>query len=340
MDNEEKFYECDKETKALVKKIKGPIFIFGAGGFIGVNLLKTLSLYRKDVFGLSKDAKNNWRFAHAHIPSSQLLTCDITSRKDIDEIFSKHRPQTIFNFAAYGAYSKQSDSEKIYQTNFIANNYIVETAKKYKFSAYIYSGTSSEYGLNCKGPKEDDELIPNSHYAVSKVATYYALKYFGKVEGLPVIHLRLYSVYGPWEESDRLIPSLIQKARHGDFPKFVNPRISRDFIHVSDVSRAYIFAAAKMKPKLFGEAFNIGTNVKTTIRELAFITKKIANINKSPEFGRMENRKWDLSDWYGDSNKAARLLGWKAQVKLVDGLKATLDWQEKVDYDTLIQKIK
>lgn len=340
MNNEKEFYKCDRTSERLVKKMKGPIFIFGAGGFIGINLLKTLLLYRKDVFGLSKDSRKNWRFIHANIPPSQLLVCDITNQQQLEKIFATYKPKTIFNLAAYGAYSKQGDSEKIYQTNFNANNIIVETAKKYHFAAYVYSGSSSEYGMNCKGPKEDGELIPNSHYAVSKIATYYALKYFGKVEKLPVVHLRLYSVYGPWEEPDRLMPVLIEKARHGQYPKFVNPKISRDFIHVRDVSRAFIYAASKMTPKLYGEVFNIGTNVKTTIRKLAYSAKRIAKIKKNPEFGKMENRKWDLSDWYGNSQKAARLLGWRSQVNFDEGVREVFDWQEDVDYDTLMQKIK
>lgn len=340
MNNEERFYKCDRASELLIKKIRGPIFIFGAGGFIGINLLKTLFLYRNDVFGLLKDSKKNWRCMHAQIPPSQLLLCDITNQNDLQIIFAKYKPKTIFNLAAYGAYSKQSDPVKIYQTNFNANNIIVEIAKKYHFFAYIYSGSSSEYGLNCRGPKEDDELIPNSHYAVSKIAAYYALKYYGKVERLPVMHLRLYSVYGPWEEPDRLIPVLIEKARHSQYPKFVNPKISRDFVHVRDASRAFIFVASKITPKLYGEVFNIGTNVKTTIRELAFITKKIAKIKKNPEFGKMKNRKWDLSDWYGNCNKAKRLLDWKSQVSFNKGLQEVLDWQEVVGYDKLIQKIK
>lgn len=340
MDNEKQFYSCDRATELLVKKIKGPIFIFGAGGFIGVNILKTLLTYRKDVYGLSKDSKKNWRFVHAYIPKSQLLVCDITSQNDLDSIFSRYQPKTIFNLAAYGAYSKQGDAEMIYQTNFNANNTIVETAKEYGFSAYIYSGSSSEYGLNCQGPKESDELIPNSYYAVSKVATYYALKYYGKVERLPVVHFRLYSVYGPWEEPDRLIPVLVQKARQGQYPKFVNPKISRDFIHVRDVSRAFIVAASKIRPQLYGEAFNIGTNIKTTIRELALTTKRVAHIRTTPQFGKMENRKWDLSNWYGDSHKASRLLDWKSQLNFEKGLREVFDWQIQVDYDTLMQKIK
>lgn len=323
----------NREGKRIIK-LKGPIIILGAGGFIGVNLLNKILLYRKDVYGVSRDNKKNWRLLESLIPKKNLIDCDINNDQDLQKLFQKIKPKTVFNLAAYGAYAKQSDYRKIYTTNALSTVNILEELKKQGFSAYIHAGSQSEYGLNAKGPSEDKELIPNSHYAVSKVANYYLLKYYGKVERLPVVHLRLYSAYGPWEEPDRLMPVLLSKARNGVLPNFVNPKISRDFVYVDDIVDAFILAAIRMNKKIYGEVFNVASGEKTTIQQLAYMVKDMFSLSASPKFATMKNRKWDLIDWYGNGKKIQKILGWKPKYSLKKGLQITRKWQENINYDS------
>src|SRR5262249_19718532 len=142
-------------------------------------------------------------------------------------------------------------------------------------AAFINAGSSSEYGSNCTAPPEDATCAPNSHYAVSKVAIANYLQYMGKHSNFPCVNLRLYAVYGPFEDTSRLVPTLLHHALAGNLPPFVDPSTSRDFIHVDDVSAAFIAAAAAMRPALYGQSFNIGTGIKTTIAELAETTRRV-----------------------------------------------------------------
>lgn len=316
-----------------IHKLKGPILIFGAGGFIGINLLQKLLLVRKDVYGISHDINNNWRFRATAIPKKYLLECDMNDNKVVEKIIKKIKPKTVFNLVAYGAYSKQKDIKKIYETNITATVLLLELLKDKKIAAYIHAGSQSEYGLNSSQPKESEELVPNSHYAVSKVTNYFTLIYYGKVEKMPVIHLRLYSAFGPWEEPDRLIPVLLSKARNGVFPHFVDPSISRDFIYVEDIVDAFIKAAVSMNPQLYGEVFNVATGKKTTIRQLAYFVKNLLHMKVSPKFGGMQNRQWDLKDWYGNTKKIQKILQWKPFYSLKEGLEKTIAWQKEIDYD-------
>lgn len=333
MSKESKYYFLSESDIEKVKKLKGPIVIFGAGGFIGLNLLKTLLLYRNDVYGVSQDAKNNWRFIASNIQSENIHSCDINEYSLLRELIINLKPKTIFNLAAYGAYSKQKEYKKIYQTNFISIVDIIELLKESGFDAYVQTGSSSEYGTNSSAPKEEDELIPNSHYAVSKVANYYAAKYYGKIEKLPIVHLRLYSAYGPWEEPDRLIPVLISHARKSTLPPLVNPNISRDFIYTTDVVSALICAASSMNKNIYGEAFNIGTGIKTTMNDLVEIVKNEFTINENAEFGSMQNRDWDVADWYANIEKAKNLIRWEPKVELTRGLYEVNNWQKEINFD-------
>ena len=318
-----------QQSNVEIKKIPGPIIIFGAGGFVGFNLLQKLLGSREDVFGVFSDPDKNWRLKAKTTSPLNVVKCDIRDRGALKSLFSRIKPKVVFNLAAYGAYSSQIDIDNIYSTNFNSTYHIIEELKKQGFSAYVHAGSQSEYGLNSAEPSEEAELVPNSHYAVSKAAVSSLIKYYGKVEKLPVVHLRLYSVYGAWEEPNRLIATLVSEAKKGKLPKFVDPDISRDFVHVDDVCEAFIIAAAKLATRqlaqssnsqLYGEVFNICTGKKTTIKELANLAKKIFNIKQEPKFGSLKNRDWDLKDWYGNPKKINRILGWKAKISLKVGL--------------------
>lgn len=320
--------------KEYINNLVGPIFIFGAGGFIGINLFLKIIKYRNDVYAITQNPFTNWRITANKIPIENIITCDINNIQPLHDLIFTYKPKTIFNLAAYGAYSNQIDFNIIYQTNFNSTINLIELLKKIHFISYIQAGSSSEYGINSKAPLEDSNCFPNSHYAVSKVATYHAIKYYGYFEDLPVAQLRIYSAYGPWEEPDRLIPTLISLARKNRFPNFVDKHISRDFIYVDDVCSAFILSALNIT-KNKGQVFNIGTGINTTIENLAFLVKNIFGINEVPSFSGMPNRKWDVVDWYSDSSKAHEILGWRAKVDLVDGINLVNEWQLTVDYDNV-----
>lgn len=314
--------------------LRGPIMIFGAGGFIGTNLLLSLLSNRKDVIGISHNLENNPRLSAAKIPREYLYQCDITDHNELKKLIQTHKPQTIFNLAAYGSYPFQSDIDKIYSVNVNASIRLIELLKKYHFHAYISAGSQSEYGHNNAGPQEAAELFPNSHYALSKTAVSYAMKYYGKVEKLPVFHLRLYSAYGPWEEPTRLIPTLITYALKESFPELVDEHISRDFIYITDIINALLCTAKHKNKELYGETFNIGTGKKTTIKQLVYLIKDLLHLKTEPKFGTMTKRKWDTStDWYANTIKSNTLLGWSAKIGLIEGLKKTLLWHNYLHHE-------
>ena len=313
-----------------IKKLQGPIVIFGAGGFIGANLFRSIVRYRADVYAVTSKPFIPWRLDD--IDPTHVLHCDITKKDHVEGLFKEHTFRTIFDYAAYGAYSKQSDVELIYRTNFLGLLNLLEVASQYSIKACIHAGTSSEYGLNCEAPLEDAALEPNSHYAVSKVGAAHMIKYYGVLKEMPILNLRFYSVYGPYEEPDRLVPQLIEKGLRGTFPPLVQPDISRDFIFVDDANYAALRAANCDFTKLRGESFNIAGDKKITIREITTVIRKIFKIVDEPQWGNMPNRKWDLIDWYGDSTKAKKLLGWKNETTLKDGLVKTKEWQRAYSF--------
>jgi nucleoside-diphosphate-sugar epimerase/glycosyltransferase involved in cell wall biosynthesis len=321
-----------------VRALRGPIVVLGAGGFVGANLLRTLLAHRDDVYGVVR-ALPAWRLED--IENRHIFEIDLADLAATRNMVASVAPATLFDCIAYGAYSFETDHSLIYRTNFTALVQLVELLAQTSFVALVHAGSSSEYGLKSAGPTEDESLKPNSHYAVSKAAASDYIAFAGKTRRLPVVNLRLYSVYGPYEDTSRLIPNVVAKGLKGEYPPFVDPTTSRDFVYVDDVCEAFILAAAKLTPDLYGESFNIGTGRRTTIAELAEVAQNVFAIKAEPAFGAMAGRAWDLSDWYAAPKKAERLLGWTARTGLAEGLGRTADWLrtiEGTDFATLTKR--
>ncbi|WP_240432909.1 NAD-dependent epimerase/dehydratase family protein [Taibaiella koreensis] len=320
-----------------VDRLEGPIVVFGAGGFIGANLFRTILAKRNDVYAVTSKPFVPWRLDD--LDQSRILQCDITKRAEVAHLFDEYRFRTIFDLAAYGAYAKQDNVERIYDTNVMGLLHLVEEASKYNIRAFIHAGSSSEYGLNCEAPDEEDTLMPNSHYSVTKVSAAYLIRYYGILKEMPVVNLRYYSIYGPYEEPDRLVPQLIQKGMQGGYPVLVQPDISRDFVYIDDAIWATLLAANAPMDEVRGRSINIASGAKTTLRAIVEEIRTLFGIEQAPEWGSMPNRKWDLKDWYGKATLAEKLLGWKNQTLLGPGLQQTREWQEKYSYPLYEKKL-
>lgn len=310
-----------------IKRLQGPILVLGGSGFIGANLLRTLLAHRDDAFGTTSQFEA-WRLEE--VPERNKLVVDLLVDADMEAMLREIKPRTIFNCVSYGGYSFETDFNLIYQTNFNLTVKILHLLEPHNVSCYVHSGSSSEYGDNSAAPGEAALPAPNSDYAVSKVACANLLHYFGRKKGLPCANLRLYSVYGPYEDSSRLIPTLLRHGTEGRYPDFVNPSISRDFVYIDDVVEAFVATALNLKEEDYGASFNIGSGRKTTIAEIAELAGEMFRIAEPPDFSSMPDRIWDISDWYANPEQAWLRLGWQAGTPLREGLERTLAWYQGV----------
>jgi len=314
-----------------IKDLKGPILVTGASGFVGANLLKLILSYRKDVVGISRSS-DNWRLDD--VSSRNLANVDLNNFVSTNSYISSYNPKTIFHLAAYGAYSFESNSNLICHTNYNAGVNLVNALSKQDITAFINAGTSSEYGINCTAPKEGSPCLPDSTYASSKLAFSQYLNYRASIDQFPALNLRLYSIYGNLEDTSRLIPSIIKAGLKGEWVDLVDPQITRDFIHIDDACEAFIRAASLIHCLKFGESFNIGTGVSTSILDLTCICSEIFNYKTEPIFGTMKNRNWDRYDWFADISKAKEKLEWNPKIGLHEGIVKTSLWINNIGDST------
>ncbi len=293
------------ETTIAINKIaslRGPILVLGAGGFVGANLFRQLLHVRPDVYG-TYNTYCSRVYGLSNIIKVNLL-------RDARAVIESVKPATVFDLVTYGGYLNENDVSRIYETNVLLKARLAETLLEQKTYCYIHAGSSSENGDIANSPLEESMLSPNSHYAVAKGSAAALLYFLGKHRGLRCANLRLYSVYGPRESSPtRIIPQIVLAGLRGTYPPLVRPGISRDFVYVFDVCDAFVDAALNIIPDFYGQSFNVGTGIATTIGELASISKDIFSIKAEPAFSTMQNRAWDFSGkWMAQTDKTSDIL--------------------------------
>jgi dolichol-phosphate mannosyltransferase len=324
-----------ESVNADIKKIRGPVLVLGASGFIGANLFKMIFRERDDVYG-TIFRPPAWRLGHRY--EKNLLSSDLLVVSNLYEVLNRVRPNTVFNCVAYGAYSFEREYDLIYRTNFSFLVGLTEILQKSNISCFVNAGSSSEYGDNSCKPDEDCLLIPNSHYSVSKLAASKHIHYLGQKLSFPCANLRLYSVYGPLEDASRLVPCMVSEGLNNRYPSLVDPSVSRDFVYIDDSCEAFIKCAINLTERDYGCSFNIGTGVKTTIKDIVYLAKEIFGIDTDPTFSNMEKREWDVLDWQANPERAKKDIKWEPKTTLKDGLHKTINWYKGIENKELYKK--
>jgi nucleoside-diphosphate-sugar epimerase len=298
--------------------------VTGAGGFLGANLVRHLAAAGHEPVALTRSREAAWRLEEvaSEVPTVEL---DLRDTAAIGQVVATTEPQWVFHLAAHGAYSWQNDVEAMIAVNVAATAALLAAARDAEVIAFVNAGSSSEYGLKSHAPREDEWLEPNSHYAVTK-ATATHLTALAAAQGLPAVTLRLYSIYGPWEEPGRLVPALVREATRGGLPPLVGPRTARDFVYVGDCCEALLRAAERGAPAGPGATLNIGSGVQTRLEELVEVARGALGVAAEPQWGTMGQRGWDTNVWVSDPRAARELLDWEATTGLGDGLARTAAW--------------
>ncbi|MGO9761768.1 MAG: NAD-dependent epimerase/dehydratase family protein [Solirubrobacteraceae bacterium] len=298
--------------------------VTGAEGFLGANLVRHLAGAGYEVIALSRPGGASWRL-EGLAGEVQTLELDLRDTAGIERALAATRPQWVFHLAAHGAYSWQTDVQQMIGVNVAGTAALLAAASAVDVQAFINVGSSSEYGLKAHAPREDAWLEPNSHYAVTKAAGTH-LTALAATGGLPAVTLRLYSIYGPWEDPGRLMPALVREATRGRLPPLVGPDTARDFVYVEDCCRALLLAAERGAPSCPSATLNVGSGKQTRLDELVEIARRVLGVTATPEWATMDRRGWDTNVWVSDPRAAFRHLGWKASIDLADGLTRMAAW--------------
>ncbi len=299
------------------------VLVTGASGFVGNNLARFLVKRGDEVHLLLREAAN-WRLKDMG-DDARVHSVDLRDRDGVHRIVKALKPQWVFHLAAHGAYSFQTDAETIFLTNVMGTVNLVRASLDAGVEVFVNTGSSSEYGFKDHAPRETELLKPNSHYAVAKAAGTLFCGYTARATGARIPTLRLYSVYGPYEDPTRFMPTIILKGMENRLPPLVNPEVSRDFVYVDDVVRAYLLAATvgDQEPDAI---YNVGTGKQTSIRTVVDTARRVLEIAEEPQWASMPDRMWDTDTWVCDNSLIGEKLDWRPELSLAEGFSRMVEW--------------
>ncbi|MFH0953003.1 MAG: NAD-dependent epimerase/dehydratase family protein [Verrucomicrobiota bacterium] len=306
--------------------------VTGAAGFVGSHLCEALLAKGHEVVGLDAFIpyyprpikETNLEAARKH-PRFRFQELDI---RDADLRKAADGCDVIFHEAAMaGLMRSWSDFELYSSCNILGTKRLLEAARDLKVPQFIHVSTSSVYGREATGP-EDMPLAPFSPYGITKVAAENLCRAFEANFGVPVTILRYFSVYGPRQRPDMAYNILVRSLFKEElFPMYGDGEQTRSNTYVADCVAATMLAFEK-RDLAVGQVFNVGggevVSLNKVIQVLEGLTGRKAKIERKPP------RPGDQKHTAANIDKISKLLGYRPTTKVMDGLKAQVDWQKTV----------
>ena len=228
-------------------------------------------------------------------------------------------------------YINNNDNLTYKNHNFKIVKNIIRHFRNTNIKAFLNIGTSAEYGGMFSPQNEKVKTLPKSKYGKDKLKCTKLLINSFKTINFPAIVFRTYQVYGPLQETNRLIPIAANSC-------YLNKKFDcsdgsqiRDYIYIDDLTEAIVKA---LNNKLaIGQIFNIGSGYGVSLKQIIDSTKKFFKKGR-PLFGKIKSRKDENKEIIADISKIKRILKWKPKVKFKLGLRRTLKYYKK-KYETI-----
>ena len=303
------------------------VLVTGISGFIGSHLARRLVEEGAEVHGLVKHSSNLWRIQDLN-NQINLHYADIKDFDSVRKAIQGIQAQKVFHLAAYVDVSRSFEVvDEMVEVNIKGTLNLLRALEGTGYDCFINTGTSEEYGDNPAPFRENQTPNPVSLYSASKVATTLFCQMLHKTLGLRILTLRPFLTYGPGQESNMLIPSLMKKVLKGEALEMTKGEQTREFNYVDDIVDGFI--KASISPEAVGEIINIGNGLEYKIREVVEMVLKLVNSPIKPNLGALAYRPGETWHFYCDNTKARKTLCWEPKVDLEDGLKMTINWFQK-----------
>lgn len=321
--------------------LKKKILITGGAGFIGSHLTKKLLNNNNHVITID----NFDLYYSPNIKKSNIATFlkrknfkfyqeDIRNKEKIQQIFKIEKPQVVIHLAAKVGVRNSFKNRKEYEEiNIDGTKNILDASVKHHVNQFIFASSSSVYGSNKKLPFTENQIVESqiSPYGRTKRKGEKLCEKYHKKYGLNMTCLRLFTVYGSNGRPDMAPYKLIEAIyKNKPFTKYGTGNTVRDFTFIEDIINGFILALEKNYP--FG-IFNIGSGKSTTLNELISTVENITHKKLAIEISQIQ--KGDIPKVVADVSKAKKLLGYKPEINLDEGMKRFIKWYRKIEYNIM-----
>lgn len=237
----------------------------------------------------------------------------------------------VFHFAALWLLQCHEFPESAFNVNVRGTFNVIEACKKKNIKRLIYSSSASVYGDAVSEPMNEDHVFNNKNfYGATKICGEAMLRAYHHRYGIDYVGLRYMNVYGPRQDYKgayiAVIMKMLDRIDKGDSPIIYGDGSEAfDFVAVEDCAYANICA---MKSDSTDAFYNVGTGIRTSLKELAEMILELTCSTKNIEYKERIQTTF-VRNRIGCPIKAQAEIGFRAKIKLREGLKKLIDWRAK-----------
>lgn len=307
--------------------------VTGGAGFIGSHVCEHLLLEGHAVYALDdlndfyapSLKRANLRLLGALGRPFHFVEGDLTNAAAVDRVFAEAQFDQVIHLAARAGVRPSLEQPALYQrVNVEGTVNILEAARKRGTRKLTIASSSSVYGVNSKVPfAESDPIFQAvSPYAASKLACEALGHVYHHLYGLDIVMLRFFTVYGPRQRPDLAIHKFARRIiANQPIPVFGDGSTARDYTYIADILQGIIACTRRE----FGfEIINLGESQTVTLSRLIDLLE--AGLGKKAVIDRQPLQPGDVPLTFADIGKAQRLLGYKPQTKIEEGIPLFLQW--------------
>lgn len=287
--------------------------VTGGCGFIGAHVVAALRGAGQSVLVVD-DLSSGRRDA---LPAGVALSRVDVADPRLSEVLSDFRPDAVLHLAARASATALGQAAvEAARVNVVGTLQLLEACRATGVRKLVFTSSAAVYGVQPPGSAplaETAPLDPANPYGASKLAGEFYVRSYSGLGDLDWTVLRLANVYGPGQRTDLeggVVARFCAAVRAGE-PATIygDGRQERDFVHVTDVARAFLLALERGG----GRTLNVSTGRTTRIRELLALCGGLDPIREAPRAGDVA---WSCLD----PRAAAAALGWRPRIDLAAGL--------------------
>lgn len=307
------------------------VAITGGNGFIGSHLcnaiLKEYPNAKMHILDVNIDVPNPILLLSSNIYFHKL---DIRVLDKTSDIMESIGPTHVIHLAAFvNAGRDFGNIDDAIHVNIIGTTNLLRILSNINLNSFIHIGTSEIYGDNEPPFNEDMPIRPTSPYSIAKAASELFCNVFSNSNDIPTTYLRLFNVFGEGQSENMMIPQVILSCLRQEAMDLTQGIQTREVNYVSDIVNGII--RASVTDSAVGEIINLGSGKEISVKELALKIREITDSSIDLNFGALPYREHEIWRMFCNCEKARRLLSWKCQVELEDGLRRTIAWyKEKI----------
>ncbi len=300
------------------------VIVTGADGFVGSNTVKCLAENGVEVLALDiKEKPANI----AETKTVQYKKLDISKPEELMTVVKPDEYDTVIHFAWVGSAGPKRVDYNLQMNNALWTVELMKTAKQLGCSRFVVAGSIMEREVAAAVSTQGSQPGMGYIYGMGKLIAHNLCKVVAADIGIDLIWPMITNAYGEGELSPRFVNTTIRKIINGEPLQFTAATQNYDFVHVSDVARAFYLIAMNGKP--FCE-YIIGSGNAKPLKEFIIEMTSALDQNAKPVFGDIPFTGTDLPLSAFDTTDTERDTGFAATISFAEGTKSTMEWLKTV----------